>query len=104
MERLASVDCDALGPEELLHPSGPELAAETALLPPAEGSLGLTYVMGVDPDITEVERFRDAVRAVDVGGPDRCSQPVTHPVGDRDGFRFARTAEGYEHRSEELLL
>src|SRR5579884_1079919 len=97
------VEGHALVGQVLLHPGHPELAAEPALLPPAEGRLRLAHVVRVHPHVPRLEAASDAYRATDVGGPDGGAEPVPDAVRQLDRLVLAVGGEDADDGAEDLL-
>src|SRR5690606_14008542 len=81
---MPKLDAHVAGLGEESHCLEPALAAEAGLAHAAEGGAQVAHQPAVDPDDAGVYARREAVRAVEVPGPDRCGKAVVAGVGKRE--------------------
>src|SRR6185503_16517462 len=103
VERRRAVDADALRLQVRLEPLHPELASDAALLDAAEGALGQSDVVGVDPDVADAQPARDADRTVEVARPHRAAEPELVVVGQPQRLGLGVEGDHRQDRPEDLL-
>ena len=82
---------------------GAQLAADAAALEAAPGGLDEHDLRAVDPDVADLERGGDALRALVIAGDDGRDQAVVAVVGELDRLVLAREGPDRQHRPEDLL-
>src|SRR3954465_13243999 len=105
VDRLrARVDDDALRLEVELERLEAQLASEARLLVPAERDPGKGGVRHVDADRARLDARGDAMSARRIAGPDGCTQPVLHVVGEADRVPLVFERDHRHDGAEDLLL
>src|SRR5262245_55453032 len=79
------------------------LAPDSRLLHTTEGCAQIAQIPAVHPDDAGFDLRRDAMRALQIGGPYRRREPVVGVVGEPHGFVFAVEGGDVAARPEDLF-
>src|SRR6202012_1826211 len=103
VQPAGQVEVDELLLGVLVQGVRPELAAQPALLVPAERVGGVDHVPVVDPDRSGLDLAGYVEGPLVVGAPDPGGEPALGVVGGLDGSLGPLRADHREYRAEDLL-